>query len=337
MNYNFAIFSYNSDYYKFCYEDVVNLKTVHYQPKRISKEHPFLCLNTDLNKLGRIAHRIHHSNLLNKLVKIPLKNLWYKTYFKHSFEENKPICFLFFGRNITSYMYPYIEYLKDIYPNSKYVCYFQDLIITHHNINISKVKEVFDLVISYDISDSIKYCLKYHPTVYSKATVEVDNTTPKSDIYFLGAAKNRLDQIYQAYDYFQSKNLKCEFYITDVSLEQQRKRRGIHFISGMSYSENLKHVFNSKCILEINQAKALGETLRSWEAITQNKKLITNNTLIINSKFYHPQNILIYNDDLFKEDEEQFLKNFDKSPNYNYNDEFSPIKLLEFISRELSE
>lgn len=338
MKYNFVIFSYNWDYYEYIYADIRELKNVLYYPKKLSKVHQPICLVTHLNRFIYLLYMIHHSGRLNKLFNIPFKRIWFNSYFQNSFKDNRDICFIFFGRNVTNDKYEYISYLKKKYPKSKYVCFFQDLIETHTGIDIEKLKSHFDLILSYDPEESEKYDIKYHPTVYSKKAINKNSLLQESDVYFLGSAKDRLAKIYKYYDFFISNNLNCTFYITGVKPKNQRIGKGLNFITNMRYSENLRHLLKTKSILELTQNSSNSSTLRTWESIVYNKKLITNNTGIKYSSFYDPSHIFLL-EDTTKEatsNVKKFINNLSNKPNYCYRDEFSPVKLLEFIDKELS-
>ena len=68
----------------------------------------------------------------------------------------------------------------------------------------------------------------------------------------------------------------------------------------ISYSENLKWVFNSKLILDFAHSTDIhrGLSFRPFEALGYSKKLITTNQHIIEYDFYCEDNILIYNSDV---------------------------------------
>ncbi len=335
MKYNNVIFGYNWDFYKIAYSDVIDLDNVKYIPNSISTKHQPICLVTEFNKFIYLFYRIHHSSSLNKLINLPFKRIWFDFYFKNKFTNEDPICFIFFGRNLMLEKYGYIEFLKKKYPNSKYVCFFQDLVRTHENINVPEIKKIFDLVISYDSGDAKKYNINYHPTVYSKFLVEHNDEIQKSDVYFLGAAKNRLPKIVLIYQFLQRKGLKCEFYLTDVNPNDQLHYEGIHYISNMTYKENLQHILKTECVLEVMQENASGYTMRTWEAIMYDRKLLTDNTAIKKSSFYNSSNIFDFENINDLRRSQLFFENFSRKVDHQYKESISPSKLFEFIEQEL--
>ena len=151
--------------------------------------------------------------------------------------------------------------------------------------NPRNLDEMFDLVVSYDKEDSIKYNIGYCPTSFSEIRIPVP-TKISTDVYFLGKAKDRMAKIVEVYNLLTNKGLVCDFYVSGVTDKEKYSYSGIHFIEKMSYVDNLKHVASSNCILDIQQGNAKGFTLRIWEAINFNKKLITDNNEFCMSEFY---------------------------------------------------
>ena len=278
--------------------------------------------------LNSIAIRINLpfvGNLINRKLDRDLKKI------------TKPLCFIFFGNWVEYDMaFNLINHINSQYPHAKTVWFNQDLVATHLRIQkkIDEVMKKFDLVLSFDYGDCKKYNMLYHPLVFTDVTSSF-NTRIENDIYFLGKAKNRLTDILKAYSFFKSKSLKLDFNIVGVPLELQKYKDDIHYIESMSYTENLKHVAKSRCILEVMQKTGTGFTSRVNEAICFGKKMITNNTMIEEAPFYNSNYISVF-DDRFEFDED-FVQKLHKGENvnYEYKKEISPIKFLSFIDERL--
>jgi len=323
--FNFVIFGSGQDLYRISYSELIALDNVRY----VSTPYDFK------NPLLRIIYKIHFSLRINKYIKLPFKNMWNYGYYKGDFGNKSPICFIFFHNWCEFEKYGLIKYLHKKYPDSKMVCFFQDLIELQNGLDIYHVKNVFDLVISYDSVEAKRYNINYHPTVYSKSLVAQNDEIQKSDVYFLGAAKNRLAKIILIYQYLQSKGLKCEFYLTNVNPHDQLHYEGIHYIQQMSYQENLQHILKSACILEVMQENATGYTMRTWEAIMYDKKLLTNNIEVRDAPFYNDKYISIFSE--ITDIDIAFLNDSSNNPvDYNYKEQLSPKKLLSFIVKKLS-
>ena len=228
----------------------------------------------------KLLHRIHFSGKIRSLIQLPFKNIWNPFYFNNTFIDDKPICFIFSGATAIYAKSGVTNYLKSKYTGSKFVCFYQDIISSYKYLTIDQAKHYFDLLISYDKADAEKYRLLYHPTQYSKIDIPKNSSLPESDIYFVGSAKNRLWKIIETYEYLKAKGLKCDFNITEVAPKDQKYKNEINYIKRMSYLENLQRIDKTKGIIEIMQEGANGFTLRTWEAITYNKFLISDNKAI---------------------------------------------------------
>lgn len=77
----------------------------------------------------------------------------------------------------------------------------------------------------------------------------------------------------------------------------------------ISYQENIKNVKESKALLDLKLKEHNGLSFRFFEALKYNKKLVTNNSDIINYDFYRKENIFILG-----ENSEDNLKEFIESP-----------------------
>ena len=100
----------------------------------------------------------------------------------------------------------------------------------------------------------------------------------------------------------------------------------------MSYYDYLQHVVNSDCIVEIMQENAQGFTLRTWEALLYNKKLLTNNADVENTNFYNPSQIIVF-DDIRKISTDSFHEVIFDS--HDFVDTISPNNLFKLIDSKL--
>ena len=151
-------------------------------------------------------------------------------------------------------------------------------------------------------------------------------------MYFVGGMKGgREGVINDTYKYLYLKGCKCLF---DLSAggKKVEKLKGVHYhIGWISYQEVLRSVSNSKCILEIMQENQAGATLRYFEAVCYNKKLLTNNTNIINFPYYNEKWMRI-----FKKPSDidiDWILN-DDIVDYHYSGDFSPNFLIDRILNE---
>ena len=322
MKYKYVIFQPPYDYYDITYHDIKNETNVQFINK-----YPAFC--------GIIARKLcllHRSSKYNRFFKLPFQSIWNPLFYKNKFQDNKPICFLFSASIAYLEKYGFISYLKKEYPDARFVCFYQDVIRSVRNYSFNDIKKIFDYVISYDLKEADQNGLIFHNTVFSNYPIPCNDYIENSDVYFVGAAKDRYDKIISVFEALTSLGLKCDFNIIGVPDEKQLYKDKIHYISRLSYIENLQHVIKTKAILEIMQGNAVGASLRVWESIIYDKHLLTNNVGIKQLDVYNPNYMHIVGTD--EKEINNWIHNgvcYDES----VKNSLSPIRLLEFVDNLL--
>lgn len=321
MEYKFLIGGSNNDYYIVSYRDIMQMDNVTYCREFLQSD----------SKLLKWIYTHHFGVGMNRFVELPFKSVWNRFYLKNSFSHEDQLCILLFANYLQLERFGLVEFLRKRYPNARIVCFYQDIAATVKAFPPEKAKSEFDLVLSFDQRDCDQYGWVYYPLVYSMPEISDDPSIEKSDVYFVGKAKNRLNDIYGAYERLTAAGLKCDFHITGVSEQDRKYTDSIVYRDVMPYEENLKRINKTRCMLEIMQKGGHGYTLRYCEAIAQGKCLITNNPEIANAPFYSPERISVFGDvdaiDL------QFVVNSPWKVDYNYIDKLSPVHLLEFLEK----
>ena len=229
----------------------------------------------------------------------------------------------------------FFVYLKKKIPNLKIVYYCTDIIKSSPLLKEIGNGNSADLTVTYDFGDSNKYSFEYYPVPFSDLPGKYVNSDCKFDICFIGAKKQRLEAIYEAYDYFSTMGLICAFYV--IGCEDSEKREGINYPNYMSYQDYLYIEAQSNCILEIMQDnECYGNTFRVPEAIFMNKKLISNNLSLIDKKYFYPDKMKVYKN--VTEIDKEFIINRSSGdyPN-SIKVMFRPSGFLEFLEVKLSE
>ena len=176
--------------------------------------------------------------------------------------------------------------------------------------------------------------------LYSKKSIPYPKEIKPNSVYFAGTNKqNRIDKIHKVYDYFIKNNIICDFHVTNVPIELMKKRN-IIYNKFQTYDDILSSMQECECILEIVQPGQTGVTLRYYEAIAYNKRLITNNTMVKNLPYYNPEYMFIFTN--IEDIDINWIKQ-DVVVDYEYQDDvgmniddFSPINFLEEIKMFVS-
>lgn len=327
LKYNYVIFSWlflksnvKEDYYAICLRDLEGKDNIIINHMALQEKPKWL----------RYLYMLHHCSFLNKYFSLPFKKIWYPYIFENSFTDEKPICFV-------CVRYPsagYLKYLRKVYPNCKIVVLCRDLLKTHKAKYDEYTKaNAIDVWMSYDEYESRQYGFPHFEEFESKIDIPLLENYPIADVFFAGAAKDRLPKLLKIYDQLNAKGIKCLFYITGTSKNDEVKRDGIRYLrKPITYVEMLTCSVNSKCILEINQGNAIGYSSRFLEAVIFNKKLITDNMYIKKSQFYDPIYIQFIEEG--REIDTDFIMS-DEDVDYHYQNEFSPMHIIELIDNEV--
>lgn len=275
------------------------------------------------NPILHFIYKVHNSGAINKYMKLPGKSWWYKYYFdrENIVQHGGGNFFVFFDSNPHVYNPDFLTYLHKKVPNAMLTLLFVNSMCMRNMKDIVYFKKYFDYIYTIDKTDAENYGFDFIETIHSK--LNYDTKLSQYDIVFCGQAKNRSDLLFGLYKQFTAKGMKCKFTVVGTGSVPN----GIH-ARRMSYKEMLDEELLSKCILEVCSEGQNSYTLRAAEAIMYDKYLITNNKVILESKYYDPGKIFYFEslDDL------RNIKIPTESCSYNYQGDFSPVRILEDIT-----
>ena len=296
LTYNYVVCG-GQGYYAYGYRDIYDTDFSKYFEEQYDGIKGFV---------GRNLVKMCFSHQVNKYVHTPFSALVYPRLFRHSFHDAKPLCYVFFWRHRIIFESSYMDYLRRKHPGVKFVLFFQDIMRKYHDLDMDRLHNIFDLIITYDEGDARKYGLAFHPTplildVYRKCT---------------------------------AMGLKCDFIVMKVPDSAEREDGIVYSKRLLSYKENIQHIQKTKCILEIMQQGADGFTPRLWESIVYGKHLLTNNSRVRSSEFCYPDG----NHAINSVDDGTISQLITQQVFYPASlcDSLSPVHLLSFIDQKLS-
>jgi hypothetical protein len=302
--------------------DLLDFATIKYSPLGIK------------NPIFQKLHKFHFSNKINQRLKLPFKFIW-SSYCSLKEEEltNIGINYIIFQTGV-KYPPSYIKYLKGKY-RCKIILYMPDTI---ENMGIAKNISVFkeylnnysiDQCFTFDPKDSHKFEIPLFD-MYSKVSFN-ETIVPKNNLYYIGSyrTKERLYILHTIYNFVRDK-MKVQFILNGIEKSLQLEKTQMIYNKKCNYKEVLNDLQNSSCILEILNENQSGNTLRFKEAICYDKKLLTNNKLVLKSKFYNSDYIQ-YIENIEDIDYDWILK--DIKVDYNYSDEFSPKNFIKILNK----
>lgn len=286
------------------------------------------------SRIERILRRIHFSKKLNRFFDIPGKYFWheYSDIFSLLKKTKNVLIIDSALRDIPDAL------IKRMKNSGARIDLF---LINSMDAASPRFLEIKDRILSnswnhiytFDPLDAKKYGFTYRGfNYYSKQKLFIPKI-PEKDAYFVGGIKgNREKDINSIYRAITAYGGTCDFNVMVYKNQSYEKIDGIHYIFGnwTPYEEILRNVANSNTIVEILQDGQNGASLRYFEAVCYNKKLLTNNPNIKDFPFYDERYMKIFHDP--KEIDPEWI--CQRVPvDYRYRDEFSPTKLLEQYTR----
>ena len=288
-------------------------------------------------------YKIHTSNKINNIINLPFQQIWNQYWLfdvdkKPTFKNSKRLCFIIYARYFDALNDTrrklLIDHLRINYLFCKIVLYLGDLLTTHC-FDITIYRQNFDAIFTFDKNDALyNNFIYYDDEPFSFYEIKRNQLLPESDIVFIGRAKNRLKEIIKIFELLQENNITCDFNIIDVPLSQQKYVDKIKYCENMPYSKLLEHVVSSKCILEVLQHGGSSPTTRVAEAICYGKKLLSNCHEIKTKPYYNPKFISLFSNP--EDIDIEFLKRDIGNINYNYIQNFSPLRFIEFVDKQLT-
>lgn len=228
------------------------------------------------------------------------------------------------------------EYLRRTFPGCYVVFSLEDrvslLLKCLRTDDFNSFASLFDCVLSYNEVDSVNYPIVHsRPRISDLRTLFRRDKHVLYDVFFVGRSKGRIEKILNVYDALKAKGLKCCFYVVGVPKNYSARYKDVVFNRRISYRHVIRKIQQSKAILNIVQDGVVGISLRDYEAIAFDKKIITNNRSITSYSFYNPHMVLFL-DRIMDVDLASFLNSDHK---WNSPDGYSPEKWYEWLENKL--
>ena len=302
------------------YNDLVNISDVE------------VCYIAPIYKTGLLGFisRVLLSDRVNKYIRVPYRYLLYNISHKN-FNEYSHVLFL-----NGALLFPHIKQIliNVKQSNAKVLLYLLDSLKSGSpiiNRTYSLIKGPYwDKVYTFDKNDAKENGFYFIGFYYYSKLIVPRLVEKCQDMYFIGGLKGGREKLIE--DVFHrstEKNVNVQFDVMTYGRDDINRVQGINYRNGwISYSTVVEHVSKSNCILDIRQENQVGPSFRYFEAICYNKKLLTNNPNIVNLPLYNPRWMKVFStiDDIDWDWVKQ-VENID----YNYNGEFSPINLVEYL------
>lgn len=277
--------------------------------------------------------QLHFNNRVNRHWCIPFKSAWKRWYGleRYSFKDTEDYMILFVNGMLKYYFSrKQLENLKKRHKNIKFCLIFLDSFSNASAARAVKMRDLFDVVFSFDQEDCRRYGMEYVYSIFSTPDFVYESNEDRSIAFFAGYGGTRLELLQRLFKRITKDCQNCRFLISGVKRKDQKAIPGVTYNKLIPYSRELQLAYNTNCMVEVVRNGQSGITLRTCEAVSFGKKLITNNENLRNMPFYNPRYMKIIHSE--KDLDLEFIKEEQKA-DYGEEDYFTPLKILEKIEQ----
>ncbi len=279
------------------------------------------------NRFLLFLRKIHTNRNINSIINLPFKGIWSCSLKSINWNKETRYYVIFNNASIYPIKVDYLKKLQNEY-DIKYVMVMNDHWLSPYaepaRSYISNI--TFEYIFTIDNKDAEERNFIFSDAHYS-ITYKPKESRVCYDICFAGMNKGRLDLLYEIYDGIQSNSLSSLYRIVHVKKSQQ-KYDGIIYNCFITYEEIVKEALKSNVIMEVLFPGQTGATMRYYEAVCYNKKLLTNNKNVVNLPFYNPNYIHVFE----KPEDIDWKWVKERIPvDYHYDGRFSPTHLIDKI------
>lgn len=284
------------------------------------------------SKLITTIEKMALSYKLNMHIQVPFQSVFYNLD-NYPYEPTNLYRIIMPTTSISKFSMKYLEAFKKKHPNVElYALLTDSMNAASPHLNLVRDKlfsTVWKAVLTYDAYDAKQYGFKYYGYLCYSLFDDVEPSKTTSDVYYVGFDKGDRARTVEEVYYYLSHNCNCKFDVVTKDQEKLTNAGELKYqVSKIPYREVVARTKAANCVLEILQNNQLTQSLRWFEAVAYNKKLLTNNKNIVNMPYYNPETMRYFEsiDDI----DVQWIKE-KRMIDYGYHGEFSPVNLIRFI------
>lgn len=223
-------------------------------------------------------------------LELPFERIWYnRKIMKHKGT------FIVFDADITMH---YLRWLKQNSNAERLIFYYWNT-YREGKIHPDEVRELGYEVWSFDENDCMKYNMAYNPQMYFASWYEGIKNDIEGilyDVVFVGRDKfGRIEQMDKIIALFQKYNIKFHFYF--VAQKWYQRFKSFRYSKYLNFQKMIEEELKGQTILDFYLSDQSGLSIRVFDALCNNRKLITNNFAIKQFDFYSKENIFVLGDD----------------------------------------
>lgn len=195
-----------------------------------------------------------------------------------------------------------IRDLRQAHPAADFVYYLWDSLANRPGA--LALAALFDRAYTFEPKTAMQHGLRFRPLFFDGSSAQPDMIESEFDISFIGTAHTdrhvvieRLDAALAPgvrrlwYLYIPARWVLAAYRLTNAHF--RRARAGRFRFAPLPRAESQRIFERSRAILDIEHAKQIGLTIRTFETLGAGKKLVTTNPAIVDYAFYDPEVIAV--------------------------------------------
>ncbi len=284
------------------------------------------------NPVISFIRRVWFSRTVNSIINMPFKNIWKCALRDVNWSHETKYSVVFMGTSLYFTDYKFLSKIREKY-DVKYILILLDPWeneVASKTAQCFEKKMGFDYIFSFDPTDVEKYDFIYTNVPYSTLFNETKQYITDYDIYLAANVKTKggAKLFHDIYNHLKSEKVRAHYRLVNVPNKEKIYNNDIIYNHHIEYPEVVKGVKESNCILEILPTDQSGATLRYYESVLYNKKLLTNNKDVVNLPFYNPEYMHVFE----KPEDIDWDWVKERIPiDYHYDGRFSPTHLIDRI------
>lgn len=284
------------------------------------------------NPISKIFKKINLSRKLNAVLPLPFKAKWYDFKGLGKDKNTQYYCIAL----ASSFLHVDIKMIRRMFKKDNMHLSIMLLDPYDSNTPVPKMTRKvlkmikFEHVYCYDKKESEIHGYEYMgETMFSNSMFEDIKPTNEYDLYFLGRFKSgRGNNIFDIAKRMNEHgvNFRCKIQKTSYGMKEANLSKVEcediieYFDKFIVYKDVLRETAKTNCILELIQDTESDISLRYFEAVVFNKKLLTNNKNILKMKYYNPKYMKLFSS--FDDIDYEWVKKIEKV-DYGYKGDFS--------------
>lgn len=286
---------------------------------------------------NKILHILERALLSSKMQRTPLAATFQglcANLDNYPYEDIKDYYLLMPSTSVGKMSLRYLESFRKRHPNVKLFPVLTDSMHAsspHMEYVRPKLSSpVWEKVLTFDKNDASEFGFTWFGYCWYSNFENVKPRTDSCDIFYVGFKKGKRENlIASVYEAACAHGITSDFRIVSSKEGPVRTGSKLNYATRrFAYPELVSYIKSANCVLEVLQEGQDTQTIKYYEAVVYGKKLLTNNRHVAELPYYNNRRMRYFET---TEDIDWDWVGLHEDLKYDYKDEFSPLKIVDFV------